>query len=74
MTCFNLHDPHISLITLLVSGQIEFLLTMIGYAVGLGNIWRFPYLTFKNGGGGYHPYWDAIFIVSPLSEDVCQKH
>ena len=44
--------------------SLSFIFAMIGAAVGLGNIWRFSYVLYSNGGGSFFiPYFVAIAIM-----------
>ena len=43
--------------------RLGFLLVSAGCAIGIGNVWRFPYVTGKNGGGYFVLFYILCLLI-----------
>ncbi|MBQ6620803.1 MAG: sodium-dependent transporter [Thermoguttaceae bacterium] len=53
-------------------GNIGFILAAAGSAVGLGNIWRFPFITGQNGGGAFVLIYVLCVLLVGLPIMICE--
>ncbi|XP_058477002.1 sodium-dependent neutral amino acid transporter B(0)AT2-like isoform X2 [Solea solea] len=45
------------------NSKVEYFLAQVGFSVGLGNVWRFPYLCHQNGGGAFLLLYVLLMMV-----------
>lgn len=45
------------------NSKIEYFLAQVGFSVGIGNVWRFPYLCHQNGGGSFLLLYILLMLV-----------
>ncbi|XP_046570767.1 sodium- and chloride-dependent creatine transporter 1-like, partial [Haliotis rubra] len=48
------------------SSRLDYIMSMIGYCVGFGNLWRFPYICNRNGGGAFLIPFIIFLIITGL--------
>ena len=51
--------------------RLGFILVSAGCAIGIGNVWRFPYVTGQNGGGTVLPYISGMHGTSGAYDGAC---
>lgn len=52
------------------SSKLQYILAQVGFSVGLGNVWRFPYMCQKNGGGKLGFILTLTLLESPHARNL----
>ena len=53
--------------------RLGFLLVSAGCAIGIGNVWRFPYITGQNGGGYFVLFYLICLVIMGMLHHICDR-